>query len=72
METMAVEDRVTEAAASLGEAFYETMLGVGESLEARGELPETAEEFARIVSYVVFDQMTGAVMAMNSKRRKAQ
>lgn len=48
------------------EAFYDRMLGVGESLEARGDLPTNAEEFATVVSYVVFDQLAGAVMKMNA------
>jgi len=57
---------------NLIQAFHETMMGVGTSLEARGEMPETAEEFADIVTRAVFDQLGGALMKMNRERRESE
>jgi hypothetical protein len=36
-------------------ALFERALGVGYSLQARGDLPADAEEFAHAVVHVVFD-----------------
>ena len=53
---MANTDNIKVSAGSLADAFYETMLGVGKSLEARDEFPQNPEDFAYIVTSVVFDQ----------------
>jgi hypothetical protein len=52
-------------AGSFAEALYDDMLGVGKSLEARGDLPEDAEEFATVVSQCVLGQLGGALMKQN-------
>jgi len=60
-------DNVKYLAGNFAKEFYDSMLRVGESLEARGRLPQDAEEFADRVTYTVFDHLAGAMMKLNRR-----
>ena len=61
-----------DAGGQLGKALYKSMLNVGKSLEARGDLPKDAEEFAAVVSHHVLDQLGGALMKQNRAYKKLE
>lgn len=52
-------------AKQLAEALHERMLGVWYSMEAKGDLPENAEEFANIVIHTLFDVLAAGVTKIN-------
>lgn len=53
------------AAKGLADGLHERMIGVWYSLEARGEVPKNAEEFANVVVHTVFDALSGGMRMLN-------
>lgn len=58
------------AAKNLSEGLYERMIGVWHSLEAKGEVPQTAEEFANVVTHTVFDALSSGLHLLNEQTGK--
>lgn len=56
------------AADKLAVEVYERALGAGLSLDARGDLPRTAEEFAHAVVRVVFDGLAAGLHPLNQQQ----
>ncbi|MDG9704074.1 hypothetical protein [Streptomyces sp. DH37] len=58
------------AAKNLSENLYERMIGVWYSLEAKGEVPSSAEEFANVVTHTVFDALSSGLGLLNEQTGK--
>ena len=56
------------ASSQLANGLYESLIGQWYNLEARGEIPQNAEEFANVVTHLVFDTLAAGVSELNLKR----
>lgn len=55
------------AAKNLSDALHERMVGVWYAMDAKGDLPRTADEFASVVVHSVFDVLAAGVAIVNEQ-----